>query len=289
VESESRFSPIGVPAASNRHRIVIQLWKKHKVLKAKTQSLTLDQEEERNMRPRVWIASLMFAGIMAGCEAAGLGTPLPRAAIPTAGLSASATAAPIDPGPTNTPRPEPVYATARVQPVNCRFGPGMIYAVISGLDAGRAARVDGRDYSGAWLYVHDPLNPGGFCWVSTAPVDVEGDASSLPLTAPPYVTVTKLDVRVEPQRVTVECDNYPQYALFIAEVTTNGPTLVNWRWELSTGEVSEAQVMLFDEADTQVVQKSFVIESPNDYWGRLHINAPNEIIRTANLVANCTP
>ena len=32
-----------------------------------------------------------------------------------------------------------------------------------------------------------------------------------------------------------------------------------------------------------------MIRSPNDYWGRLHINAPNEIAGEASLVANCTP
>lgn len=241
------------------------------------------------MRPRVWMASLMFAGIMAGCRAAATGTPLPGLVIPTASPETAAAVIPSTPVPTLTPQPEQVYITARELPVNCRFGPGTIYAVISRLEAGQFARVYGRDYTGGWLQIHDPLNPGGVCWLSTVPVDVEGDTSRLPALDPPQVTVSKLEVRVEPQRVTVACDNYPQYALFIAEITTNGPALVNWRWEMSTGETTEAQVMLFDQTDTRVVQKSFVIMTPNDYWGRLHINAPNETIQTVNLIANCTP
>lgn len=241
------------------------------------------------MRPRVWIASLMFAGIMAGCEAAVTGTPQPAVSIPSPSPGPAEAAAPLTPQPSPTPLPAPVYATAREFPVNCRFGPGPIYAVISLLDGGQTARVQGRDHSGGWLVVHDPLNPGGVCWLSTVPVDVEGDSAALPVREPPYVTVSKLDVRVEPKRVTVTCENYPQFALFIAEITTNGPTLVNWRWEMSTGEASEAQVMLFDQADTKVVQRSFVIMSPNEYWGRLHINAPNEIAGTVTLIANCTP
>lgn len=241
------------------------------------------------MRPRVWMASLMFAGIMAGCRAAATGTPLPGSVIPTASPGTAATATPTDPVPTLTPQPERVYATARELPVNCRFGPGTIYAVISRVEAGQSVRAYGRDHTGGWLQIHDPLNPGGVCWLSTVPVEVEGDSTGLPVLDPPQVIVSKLEARVEPERVTVACDNYPQYALFIAEITTNGPALVNWRWELSTGEVTEPQVMLFDQADTRTVQKSIVIMTPNDYWGRLHINAPNEIAETVNLVANCTP
>jgi SH3-like domain-containing protein len=248
----------------------------------------LDRAEEKEMRPGAWIASLMFAGIVAGCS-----LPTQEAAVaPTAPLTITPNVpmvvAPILHEPTNTPVPRPVYATGRSLPVNCRFGPGTIYAVVSRLDAGQSTRIRGKDYTGSWMYISDPLNPGGYCWVSTAPVDIEGDALALPQVDPPYVTVNKLDVWVESQRITVACDNFPQYALFIAEVTVNGPTLVQWRWEYSTGEATEPQVMLFEQAETRTLQGSFVVNSPNDYWARMHINAPNEIVEQTNLVANCT-
>lgn len=241
------------------------------------------------MRPGVWIASLMFAGIVAGCHlpadkvvAEPTDSPvlvvIPPNTTPVVYLESTA-----------TPVPRPVYATGRSLPVNCRFGPGTIYQVISRLDAGQSSRIEGKDYTGGWMQIHDPLNPGGFCWVSTTPVDIEGDSLTLPFIDPPLVTVYKLDVRVEPERITVGCDDFPQYALFVAEVTTNGPTLVNWRWELSTGEVTDAAQLLFDQAETKTLQKGIVVQSPNDYWGQLHINAPNEIVERAILVANCTP
>jgi hypothetical protein len=240
------------------------------------------------MRLGVWVASLVFAGIMAGCTLPSTET-VDATASPPPTIS-SPTAAPVVYfEPTNTPVPRPVYATGRSLPVNCRFGPGTIYEAISRLDAGQSSRVDGKDSTGAWMYIHDPLNPGGFCWVSTAPVDIEGDALTLPVVSPPYVTVTRVDVLVEPERITVTCDNFPQYALFVADITANGPTVVNWRWELSTGEVTDAAVMLFDQAETKTVQKGIVVQAPNDYVGKLHINAPNEIAGEAILVANCTP
>jgi hypothetical protein len=226
----------------------------------------------------------MFAGIMAGC---GTFTPTPATTLPSP-ASALPLLDTID-LPTDTPAPAPVFARARSQPVNCRFGPGTIYEIISLLEANQITQVEGRDYSDMWLHVHDPLNPGGFCWVSLPIIELDGDLDSLPVIDPPHVTVNKLEVRVEPQRVTVACENFPQFVLFVAEVTVNGPSLVNWRWEISTGETTEAQTLLFEQAETKILQKSFVIERPNDYWVRLHINAPNEKAEQANFVANCTP
>jgi hypothetical protein len=165
----------------------------------------------------------------------------------------------------------------------------MIYEVIGTLEAGRTTRADAKDYTEGWLYVHDPLNPGGYCWVSKAAVELDGELTWLSVKDPPSVTVRKVDVYVEPARVTVACDNFPQFALLVGEITVNGPTVVNWRWELSTGEATEPELIAFEEAATTTVQKSFVIYSPNDYWARLHINWPNEIVDQANFVANCTP
>ena len=241
------------------------------------------------MSARVWMASLVFAGTMAGCR-----TPEKEAitaispTIPTANPTATTPPPPTQP-PTSTPQPAKVFASANDQLVNCRFGPGTIYEVISALDANQSSRADGRDYTNGWLHIHDPLNPGGYCWVSQSAVEVEGEAAALPVHDPPLVTVNKLAVRVEPQRVTVTCENFPQFVLFIAEVTTNGPSIVNWRWEISTGEVSEPATLIFEEADTKVLQLGYVIHSPNDYWVRLHVNAPNETEEQANFIANCTP
>ena len=238
------------------------------------------------MRPRLWMTGLIVAVIMVGCNRPAA-TPTPGAAsvVPTPN-----TPTPLPTAlPTNTPKPPPVYAIAGVQPVNCRFGPGLIYEVISTLDAGRSGRADGRDYTDRWLYIHDPLNPGGFCWVAKSAIELEGEMTWLPVVNPPLVTVNKVDVYVEPARVTVKCDEFPQFVLLVAEITTNGPTLVNWRWELNTGEASDPNVLAFEEAGTKTVQRSFIIYLPNDYWVKLHINSPNEIIGQANFVANCTP
>lgn len=241
------------------------------------------------MRPRIWIVSLALIVSLAGCRLPAdepfTPTPVP---VPSSTQVIPPTPLPTE-LPTLTPRPQNAYAMARELPANCRFGPGIIYEIVDGLQPFQSALVVGKDYTGLWWYLHNPNNPGAMCWASASATDFEGDAESLPVVDPPYVTVNRLKVRAEPPRVTVQCDAYPQYVLLVAEITTNGPTLVNWRWEMSTGEVTDAVTLIFEEADTQVVQKSVVVYSPNDYWGQMHINAPNEKITQVKFIANCTP
>jgi len=240
------------------------------------------------MRPCAWIAALALTVSLMGCRPADKTLPSTPSPVPASSGSATPAKFPSQP-PTRTPRPQNVYALARGLPVNCRFGPGTIYEIVDGLEPFQSALVAGKDYTGLWWYLHNPNNPGAMCWASASATDLEGEAESLPVVDPPYVTVNRRKVRAEPARVTVECDAFPQYVLLVAEITTNGPTLVNLRWEMSTGEVTEAEPLIFEEADTQVVQKSFVVYGPNDYWGQLHVNAPNEKITQVKFIANCTP
>lgn len=242
------------------------------------------------MRPCVWMISLAFATVLlTGCRAAVEQPATPTvepAPVPT--QTASPTTIPTEP-PTQTPRPRIAYAVAGELPVNCRYGPGTYYAVVDGLEPYQSAQVAGKDFTGMWWYLHNPNFPDAFCWVASSATELEGDAESIPVTDPPFVTVSKLEVRTEPQRITVGCAAFPQYILIIAEITTNGPALVDWRWEVSTGEVTSEEPLVFTEAGTQVVQKSLVIYTPNDYWAQLRINAPNSLITQAPFVANCIP
>ena len=240
------------------------------------------------MRPRVWIVSLTLIVGLAGCRlpAEEPFTPTP-VTVPSLTQVVTPTPLPTE-LPTRTPHPRILYAMARDQPVNCRFGPGTIYEIVDELGPFQSAQIAGKDNTGMWWYVHNPNNPGAMCWASASATDFEGDTESLPVVAPPFVTVDRLEVRAEPPRITVGCDAFPQYILLIAEITTNGPALVTWRWEMSTGDVTQADTLIFEKAKTQVVQKSVIVYSPNDYWGQLHVNAPNEMITQVKFIANCT-
>jgi len=217
-------------------------------------------------------------------------------------LSACAAVTPaptIAPTVTLFPTPLPVF-TATAVPVkvdlrvtgdlvNCRFGPGIVYELVNELDAGQSARVAGRNDASNWWYVHDPGNPNGFCWVSANVTEVKGEVERLPIVQAPFATVTNAALRAEPDRIVVGCDQFPQTIFLEAEITTNGPTFVTWKWEASTGVSSEQRVLVFEQSGMQVINDYYQIGAPNEYWIKLHILEPNEITKQVNIPVSCAP
>jgi hypothetical protein len=120
-------------------------------------------------------------------------------------------------------------------------------------------------------------------------IELEGPADQLPVTLPPFVTVTGVSLRAEPNRIVVNCSQFPQTVFFEAEVTTNGPTLLTWSWEASTGVSSNVGSMIFEEAGTQVINEFYPIGGPNDYWVKLRILTPNVLDEQVNFPVSCTP
>ena len=195
------------------------------------------------------------------------------------------------PIPTITFTPTPVEITVQViaELINCRSGPGTIFDTITELSQGRILRATGRNDSATWFYVRDPGNPGGFCWVSSDVTQVTGEASLLPIIQPPVAMVTNVDLRVEPNRIVVNCNQFPQTVFFEAQITTNGPTLFTWKWEISSGATSDVGTLIFEEAGTQVINEFYQINSANDYWVKLYVLTPNEIVEQVNFPVSCTP
>jgi len=180
-----------------------------------------------------------------------------------------------------------VTLTVKNTLINCRFGPGIGYALINELRQDESARVIGRDASLDWWYIRDPGNPNGFCWVSANVTETQGAADELPVVQAPVTNVTKVSLRAEPDRIVVGCDKFPQTIFLEAEVTTDGPAYVTWRWEASTGAVSDNVILVFEEAGKQVINDYYQIGAPNDYWVKLHITTPNEIIKQVNVPVSC--
>jgi hypothetical protein len=230
---------------------------------------------------------ILFTGfipfLLAACVVAA--TPAPTVT-PTATLSP----------PTSSPTPTlaftatPVEIDLRVtsELINCRFGPGTVYELMNELHKGQSARVVGRNELSTWWYIRDPGNPNGLCWVSANVTETQGTTEELPVVQSPVPTVTKASLRAEPNRIVVDCDKFPQTIFLEAEVTTNGPTFVTWRWETSTGVSSENVILVFEQAGMQVINDYYQIGTPSEYWVKLHITAPNEIIQQVNVPVSCT-
>ena len=195
----------------------------------------------------------------------------------------------ILPSPTSTATPSVVLASPRDQPVNCRFGPDISYAIIGALIVGRQAEVIGKNIDITWLYVRNPSDPSTSCWLSVDFVSVVGNVELLPVVGSPEIMVTRIEVRVDPPAMNVACDAFPQSVVVSADITTNGPLIVNWYWESSVGETSSPKQVLFEAGDTKTVQDYYQVRQAGDYSIRVRNVPPNSQVGEATFKVLCTP
>lgn len=238
---------------------------------------------------RLVLLAGLFSIAMAGCSL-GAGTPQPTPIASPLGTPVPPTQTlPTLPLVTLTPTPAEVSVQVTAELVNCRIGPSTVFETVNTIRAGKILNAVGRNETSTWWYVEDPINPGGFCWVSAEVTDELGDTSQLPITQGSLVTVTDVVLRVEPSRIVVNCNQFPQTVFFEAEVTTNGPTLFTWKWEASTGAISDVGTLIFEEAGTQVINEFYQVNAPNEYWIKLLVLTPNERVEQVNFPVSCTP
>lgn len=95
---------------------------------------------------------------------------------PTSTLTPTSEASPT---PEFTATPEMPQAVILEQ-ANCRYGPGSAYLYSHGLYEGDRIRVDGRNYSGTWLWIQ-PENLDRHCWASASVMEVTGDPKTAPV------------------------------------------------------------------------------------------------------------
>jgi hypothetical protein len=189
--------------------------------------------------------------------------------------------------PTSTP--SVFLASAKDQPVNCRFGPEISYAIVGALVLGRQAEIIGRNEDASWWYVRNPSDPSTSCWLSAEFVDTVGDVQSLPVVNSPVIMVTNVQVLVDPPVMNVACDAFPQVVTITARITASGPTTVVWHWQSSTGVVSPDKNVLFIAGDEKTVQDYYQVNGVNDYIVQLQTTLPNIMTGQASFKVVCTP
>lgn len=191
---------------------------------------------------------------------------------------------------TPTRTPTLVIAYPISQPVNCRSGPGTSYNVVGELRVGRQAELVGKSADLAWWFVKNPSDPSTFCWLAADFIITEGNVDALAVVSPPAITVTTVQVNVDPEVMNVACNGFPRLVTVNVRITTNGPATVLWRWEeVNTGDVSTEQSILFDEGGTRSVQDLYQVRSARDYRLIVRTLQPNEVIGEATFKAVCTP
>jgi hypothetical protein len=193
--------------------------------------------------------------------------------------------------PTQVPSSTPsiTLASAREQPVNCRFGPDVSYTIVGALNPGRQAEVIGKNPDITWLFVRNPSDPSNSCWLSADYINVEGNVDLLPVVGPPEIMVTSIKVRVDPPAMNVACDALPQSVIVTADITTNGPSIVFWQWESNTGHVSDEKQLLFESGGTKTVQDYYLVNKVADYSVQVRSTLPNTVAGEANFKVICTP
>jgi hypothetical protein len=189
--------------------------------------------------------------------------------------------------PTSTP--SVFLASAKDQPVNCRFGPEVSYAIVGALVLGRQAEIIGRNENSSWWYVRNPSDPSTSCWLSAEFVDTVGDVQSLPVVNSPVIMVTNVQVLVDPPVMNVACDAFPQVVTITARITASGPTTVVWHWQSSTGIVSPDKNVLYVVGDEKTVQDYYQVNGVNDYIVQVQTTLPNIMTGQASFKVVCTP
>ena len=253
------------------------------------------------MKRQIWIAIVIFALGISSCNIPAdqpTETPLPTPTlfIPITSASATPTLVPIDtllaidtPTITPTSTPSLLLASPKDQPVNCRFGPGTQYGIAGALNPGRQAEMIGKNEDSSWLYVKNPSDPSTLCWLAASVTDTVGNVEALPIVEPPEIMVTSVNVSVDPPGMNVACNAFPQSVIITAFITTNGPSIVIWRWESSTGKTSPENNLLFEEGGTKMVQDYYQVDSANDYSIQVRTIVPNVVIGQAHFKVICTP
>lgn len=190
---------------------------------------------------------------------------------------------------TLTSTPSVFLASAKDQPVNCRFGPEISYAIMGFLVLGRQAEIIGRNEDSSWWYVRNPSDPSTSCWLSAEFVDTVGDVQSLPVVNSPVIMVTNVQVLVDPPVMNVACDAFPQVVAITARITASGPTTVVWHWQSSTGFVSPDKNVIFVVGDEKTVQDYYQVNGVNDYIVQVQTTLPNIMTGQASFKVVCTP
>jgi hypothetical protein len=254
------------------------------------------------MRNQLWTAAIAVIFTMSSCNAptsqttqppASTLTPMldtPQASIPITAPTATEFLVGIElPTTAPTSTPSVFLASAKGQPVNCRFGPETSYAVIGALLVGRQAEIIGRNQDSTWWYVRNPSDPSTSCWLSAEFVETVGNVQSLPVVNPPDIMVSSINVRVDPPTLNVACDAFPQVVTISADITTTGPASVVWHWESSPGAISPDKNLLFEEGMTKTVQDYFQVDGVNDYLVKVQTTLPNIMIGQSTFRVVCTP
>lgn len=210
--------------------------------------------------------------------------PIPVASDPAAPTAFSIYMAPA----TDSSAPIPTLAslssamvTSTSSDTNCRFGPGLNYAVVGTLRAGESAPVLGTLSDRSWWQIENPRQPHTFCWVDASATAVTGDLATVREVPAPSGLVTEASIRVVGGPTIHGFCGGPNPVEFEVAITTNGPASVTYRLEIynadgSLRNATEDAVLNFATFDTKVFDPGGAYKTDcGSFYIKLIITAPN--------------
>lgn len=223
-------------------------------------------------------------------------TPTPEPIVEPSATQPLPTDLPTEtPLPTDTPLPTLTFtpsvpiAFPKDVAVNCRYGPGVAWVVLSGLQVGQTSQIVGRSTDFNWWYIVDPLNSSRNCWVSAGVVDTAGNLSNIPTTATPTASVTNVTVTVDPKELNVGgCIGPITQSKIEGTIEVNGPTTVEWYFDTQQLGALPNQSTVFDSAGSKTFSADFTpLLSDGTYWIRMVVTSPNSIQGETSYQINC--
>lgn len=200
-------------------------------------------------------------------------SPLPTFAIPT--LTPAPTETPL---PTATSTPDAPVALPKTLGVNCRYGPGQEWEVVSSIPEGTSIEIKGRTIDTSWWYVLDPLQlDERFCWIASNAVDTAGNLNIIPIVEPPAASVT--DVKVDTVVVTFSACGGSNQVTLNGTIRTNGPETVTYHWEVSGAgqETNPDETLKFTQSGAQNVTAVLSLTGCGAYNAILRVTEPTAV------------
>ncbi len=249
---------------------------------------------------RSFLVFSMAALLMTSCS---MGAPEPTSTpVP---LLPTATEPPPSPTPTLTIAPSPttvptVAPTAtpsfpRVtpidDPVNCRFGPSVDYAITGALKVGENTQVFGKTSDDGWWQVQNPSEASQKCWVAASVTTGSGDFSAIGVIDAPVTLVTAVTLQLNPETISLgACTDPFEPILVKGTIDVNGPTTVKWHFETQQGGVLSEETLEFTAFGPQDVSVEYMPApvANGTYWVRLIVTSPNSVTMEAKYKIECS-
>jgi len=250
------------------------------------------------MKPKILMFIFILALVLQACN---LPSNVPVTETPTLEIPPSTTQPPPTDTPTQTPlptdTPPPTLTFTPTVPiafpkevaVNCRLGPGQEWIVLSGLSVGQSSQIVGKNSSGAWWYIVDPLNSGRNCWVAGSVTNTAGNLANIPVVETPKATVTNVSIKVNPTQLSFPgCGGLISPSKIEGTIETNGPTTVKWYFETQQAGTQSSQTTQFDTFGAKTFSTEFnPTISVGTYWVRLIVTSPDSIQAETSYKIEC--